>query len=140
MEFILFSFFFRYWVSITRYYEDSRLISDKTRINYCSFSRGQDFSLGIRLTKLTIHRSLNSFKGEVFSLFSRGSLRGIILEFGFLSYPKLCSWFFNEQRQLLMRLHPLRNKQKHIMCPHPLMTTWQLFMRLHPVMNERQLT
>ena len=25
-----------------------------------------------------------------------------------------------------MRLHPLRNKRKHIMCTHPLMTTWQL--------------
>ena len=37
------------------------------------------------------------------------------------------SWFFNKQRQLLMRLHPLRNK-------------WQLIMCLHSVMNERQLT
>ena len=43
------------------------------------------------------------------------------------SYPKLYSWFFDEQRQLLMRLHPLRNKR-------------QLTMRLHPVMNEWQLT
>ena len=25
-----------------------------------------------------------------------------------------------------MHLHPLRNKQKHIMCPLPLRTTWQL--------------
>ena len=28
--------------------------------------------------------------------FSLRSLRGIILEFGFLLYPKKCSWFFNE--------------------------------------------
>ena len=25
-----------------------------------------------------------------------------------------------------MRLHPLRNKRKLIMCPHPLTATWQL--------------
>ena len=71
--------------------------------------------------------------------FSLCSLHGVILEFGLLQYLKLCSCFFNEQRQLLMCLHPLRNKRKHIMCPHPLTTTWQLIMRLHSVMNERQL-
>ena len=82
VEFILLSFFFRYWVSITR------LISDKTRINYCSFPRGQVFPLGIRLTRLTMSRSAGSFKREVRSfLFSQGSLRGIILEFGFLHIP-----------------------------------------------------
>ena len=77
---------------------------------------------------------------EKFFLFSHGSLRGIILEFGFLSYLKLCSLLFNEQTQLLMRLHPLRNTRKYIMCPLPLTTTWLLIMRLHLVMNEWQLT
>ena len=79
------------------------------------------------------------FIQKISFFFSLCSLRGIILEFGFLPYFKLCSWFFNEQRQLFMRLHPLR-KQKHTMCPHPLTTTWQLFMCLHLVMNKRQLT
>ena len=57
-------------------------------INYCLFPHGQVFSLGIRLTRLTIPRSANSFK-EVF-LFSHCSLCGIVLEFGFLQYPKSC--------------------------------------------------
>ena len=38
-----------------------------------------------------------------------------------------------------MRLDPLRNKRKRIMCPHPLTTNWQLYMHLHPVINERLL-
>ena len=113
VEFILFSFFFRYWVSITRWWKDTRLISDKTRINYWSFPRGQVFSLGIRLTRLTIPRSAEFIQVTSF-FFSLRSLHGIILEFGFLSYPKVCSWFFNEQRQLLMRLHPLTTTWQHL--------------------------
>ena len=62
----------------------------------------------------------------VFS-FSHGSLHGNILEFRFLSYPKLCSWFSTKKRQLLM-------------CFHPFTTSWQLFMCLLPVMNEQQPT
>ena len=85
------------------------------------------------------HTSEFEFIERISFFFSLCSLRGIILEFGFLPYLKLCSWFFNKERQLLMCLHPLRNKWQHIMCPHPLMTTWQLFMRLHLVMNEWQL-
>ena len=115
VEFILFSLFFRYWVSITRWWKDTRLISNKTKINYCSFPRGQVFSLDIRLTRLSIPRSAE-FIQRISFFFSLRSLRGIILEFGFLSYRKLCSWFFNEQRQLLMRLLPLWNRWKHIMC------------------------
>ena len=34
------------------------------------FPHGQVFSLGIRLTRLTLPWSLNSFKGEVFSFLS----------------------------------------------------------------------
>ena len=62
------------------------------------------------------------------------------LEFGLISYPKLCSCFFSEQKQLLMRLHPLRNTWQLFMRLQPVMNEWQLTMRLHPVMNERQLT
>ena len=62
VEFILLSFFFRYWISMTRWWKDTRLISDKTRINYLSFPRGQVFSLGIRLTRLTMSQSAGSFK------------------------------------------------------------------------------
>ena len=62
MKLILFSSFFRYWVSITFWWEDTRLISDKTRINYSSFPRGQVFPLGIRLTRLIVSRSAGSFK------------------------------------------------------------------------------
>ena len=46
---------------------------------------------------------------------------------------KLCSWFFDEQRQLFMRLHPSRNKRQLAYLPYPKL-------RLHPVVNERQLT
>ena len=123
---ILFTFSSRYWVSISCWLKDTRLISNKTKNNNCSSSRGQVFSLGICLTRLTIPRSAE-FIQRISFFFSQRSLRGIILEFGFLSYPKLWSWFFNEQKQPLMHLHPLRNK-------------WQLIMRLHPVMNDRQLT
>ena len=45
------SLFFFHWVFTTCWSKDTRLISDKTRINYCSFSRGQVFYLGIRLTR-----------------------------------------------------------------------------------------
>ena len=79
--------------------------------------------------RLTISWSAEFIQSISF-FFSLRSLCGIILEFGFLSYAKLCSWFFDEQRQLLVCLHP---KQKHIMCLHPLTTKWQLFMLLHPV-------
>ena len=33
------------------------------------------------------------------------------------SYPKLCSWFFDEQRQFLMRLHHSRNKRQLTYLP-----------------------
>ena len=118
--------------------EETRLISDKTKIDNCLFPRGQVFPLVIRLTRLTIPWSAEFI--QRISLFSLPSLRGIILEFGLLTYPKLCSWFFTEQRQLLMRLHHLRNKWKHIMCPHLVMNERQLFMRLYTLMNDRQLT
>ena len=49
---------------------DTRLISDKTRIDFCPFLRGQVFSLGIRLTRLTIPRSAGSFKFYFPSWFS----------------------------------------------------------------------
>ena len=62
VDFILLSFFFRYWDSITCWWKDTRHISDKNRINYCSFPRGQVFPLGIRLTRLTMSRSVGSFK------------------------------------------------------------------------------
>ena len=62
VEFILLSFFFYFWVSITRSWKDTRLISDKTRINYCSFPQGQDFPLGVCLTSLTMSWSAGSFK------------------------------------------------------------------------------
>ena len=45
-------------------------------------------------------------------LFSQCSLRGMTLEFGFLSYPKLCLQFSMNKRQLLMCLHPSMNKQQ----------------------------
>ena len=61
---------FHYWAAITCWLRDVRLISDKTKINYILFPNGQVFFLGIRLTRLTIPRSLNSFKGEVFSFLS----------------------------------------------------------------------
>ena len=115
-----------YWVSIPCWLKDTRLISDKTKINNCFSSHGHCFSLGIRLRRLTIPWSTEFIQGISFFYFLR-SLRGIIFYFGFLSYPKLCSWFFNEQKQLLMRLHPLRNKVATLRRPHP-------------VMNERQLT
>ena len=99
---------------------DTGLILDQNKINNCLFPRGQVFPLGIRLTRLTMPRSADSFKRFF-------SLCGIILEFGFFSYPKSCSWFFNEQRQLFMRLHSVMNK-------------WQLTMRPNPVINEWQLT
>ena len=41
---------------------NTRLISNKTKINDCLFPRGQVFFFGICLTRLTIPRSLNSFK------------------------------------------------------------------------------
>ena len=100
-------------------------LADKTKIDNCYSFHGQVFPLGIRLMRFTILRSAEFI--QRISFFSLRSLRGIILELVFLSYPKLRSWFFNEQRQFLMRLHPLRNK-------------WQLIMHLHPLMDERQLT
>ena len=63
-----------------------------TKMNNFSFSRGQVCSLGIRLTRLTIPWSAEFI--QVISFFPLHSLLGIILEFWFLSYPKLCSWFF----------------------------------------------
>ena len=124
LEFILFFFFFRYWVSITHWWKDTGLILDKTKIDNCLFLRGLVFSLGIRLTRLPYLGVLSSL--QVISFFSLHSLRGIILEFGFLSYPKLCSWFFNEQRQLLMCLHFVKNERLLTMCLHPVMNKWQL--------------
>ena len=56
-------------------------------------------ALGIRLTKLTIPRSANSFKGDAFS-FSACSLCGMTLEFGFLPYPKLYLHFPTNKGQL----------------------------------------
>ena len=66
---------------------------------------------GIHLTRLTIPRRAEFIRVISF-FFSLRSLRGIILEFGFLSYPKLRSWFYNVQRQLLMRLHPMMNERQ----------------------------
>ena len=45
---------------------------------------------------------------------------------GFFHIPNYVLGFSTNKRQLLMRVRPLRNKQKFIMCPHPLTTTWQL--------------
>ena len=55
--------------------EDTRLISDKTKINNYLFPRGHVFSLCIRLTRLTISRSAGSFKGWAFSFLSAFSAR-----------------------------------------------------------------
>ena len=76
---LFFFFFSRYWVSITFWWEDIRLISDKTRINNCSSSRGQVFSLGIRLTRLIIPRSAEFIL--LFSAFSARHYFGILVSF-----------------------------------------------------------
>ena len=52
---------------------DVRLISDKTKINYRLFHRGKVFSLGIRLTRLTIPRVWIHSKEKLF-IFSQCSL------------------------------------------------------------------
>ena len=111
MEFILFSFPPRYWVSITRWQKDTRLISDKTKINNCLFPRGQVFSLGIRLTRITIPRSLSSFKGEVFfSFLSMFSAWYDFWNLDFFHIPNYVLSFSTNNRQILMCLHPSTNK------------------------------
>ena len=85
------------------------LFQIRPRLIIVSFLVDKSF-LWYSFNEATIPRSLSSFKGEAFSFLC--SLRGIILEFGFLPYLKLCSWFFNEQRQLLMRLHPVMNERQ----------------------------
>ena len=106
---------------------DTRLISDKTRINYCSYPRGQIFSLGIRLTRLTIPRSAGSFKRISFFFSLMVLCAALFWNLDFFHIPNYVLGFSTNKRQLLMHLHPLRN-------------TWQITMRLHPVMNERQRT
>ena len=73
--------------------------SDKTKINYCLFPRGQVFSLGIRLTRLTIPRSANLFIGEAFYFLSVFSVRH---DFGI--WVSLVSQ--------IMCLHSLTNKRQ----------------------------
>ena len=111
----VYSFLFssRYWVSITRWYNDTCIISDKTKINNCLFPRRQVFTLGIRLTRLTIPRSLNSFKGEVFFFFSLSVLYAAWLwNLGFFHIPNYVLSFSMNKRQLLMYLHPSTNKRQ----------------------------
>ena len=50
-----------------------------------------------------------------FLLFSQSSLHGITLEFGSLSYTKLCLHFSMNKRQLIMCLHPSMNKRQ-LLC------------------------
>ena len=90
VEFILFSFSSRYWVSITRF-QDTRLISDKTKIHYCLFPCGQLFSLSIHLTRLTIPRMASSFKGEAFSFLSVFSARH---DFGISGFFRIPNYVF----------------------------------------------
>ena len=90
----VYSLFFFFCLSLLGFHNTlvgGCLISDKTKINNCSSSCGQVSSLGICLTRLTIPWSAEFI--QMISFFF--SLRGIILEFGFLSYPKLRSWFFH---------------------------------------------
>ena len=93
----------------------------------------------------------------LFSVFSARSLRGIVLEFVFLSYPQImflvfqwakatpcttpcASSSFYDHMATLMRLHPVMNGRQRTMSLHPVMKVRQRTMRLHPVMNEWQLT
>ena len=86
-----FLFFFSLLGGHNTLIENARLISDKTKINYCIFPCGQVFSLGICLTRLNTPRSANSLK-EMLFLFSQCSLRSMTLEFlfFFFTHPKLC--------------------------------------------------
>ena len=106
---VLWSLFSSFFFSLLGFHN---VLVERYTSYFCFFPRGQIFSLGICLTRLTIPRSAE-FIQMISFFFSLPSLRGLFLEFGFISYPKLCSWFFHEQRQLLMRLHPV-------------ITTWQL--------------
>ena len=97
VESVLFSFSFHNWASITRLQKDTRLISDKTKINYCLFPREQIFSMGLRSKRITILQSASSFKGVVFSFLSVFSARyhfGIWLS----SLSQIMSSLFNEQK------------------------------------------
>ena len=108
VEFILFFFSSRYSVCIPRWWKDTHLISDKTRINSYSFPRGQDFPLGIRLNE-TYHVSEYWFIQKISSFFSlRVLCVALFWNLGFF----ICYWFFAEQRQFLMCLHPSRNKRQ----------------------------
>ena len=75
-----FLFFLSLFVSQNTLVEMHVLFLIRQRLIIVSFL----FSWGIRLTRLTILRSRNSFKGEFFFLFSQCSLRVMTLEFGFL--------------------------------------------------------
>ena len=88
-------------------------ISDKTKIDYCLFPRRQVFSLGIRLTRLTIPRSAGLSKGEALSFLS-----------GFSAWHYFGIWVsFISQ---ITCLHSPTKKQQLLMCLHPLTTKWRL--------------
>ena len=115
---LLFSFF-RYWVSITCWSKDTCLISDTTRINYFSFSCGQVFSLGICLMMPPYLGVWVHSKEKLFSFLSGFSAQHYFGIWVF-SISQIMFLVFQWTKATPMRLHPLRNKRKHIMCPHPL--------------------
>ena len=67
----------------------------------------KSFSLGIRLTRLTIPRSLNSFKGEVFFFSLMVLCAALFWNLRFFHIPNYILGFSTNKRQLFMRLHPL---------------------------------
>ena len=94
VEFIHLSFFFHYWVSITRWWKDTRLISDKTRIKDLSF--GYSFNETYHVSECWFIQKVSSF------FFLRVLCAALFWNLG----------FFISQRQFLLCLHPSRNKRQ----------------------------
>ena len=107
--------------------------------------------LGFRLTRLTIPRSLSSFKGEAFSYLSVFSARqdfGIwvssISQITFLVFQWtkgncLFVFIFLRTNGNSLCLHPSTNKRQLPKYLHPSTNKRQLSKYLHPSTNKRQL-
>ena len=108
--------------AITRWSRDVHLISDKININYCLFPRGQDFSLGIRLTRLTIPQSAGSFKGKAFSFPLSGPCTAWLWNLGFFRIPNYVFIFHRTKKQLLLCL-TLRRIISNSLC---VFTLWRI--------------
>ena len=84
-------------------------------------------SLFLKYSFNEVHRtSGGGLVNSNFFLFFLGFCAAWILEFGFLSYPKLCSWFFDEQKATPYASSSFHDYMATIIRLHPVMNKWQL--------------